>query len=76
MTSNPHQFQGYAADRQELAGHVLRGDTDPGHLEGADPALNDALQLRCSLGLARDDLATVSNLSISSWYAISGTAMA
>jgi hypothetical protein len=76
MTSNPRQFQGYVADRQEWAGNVQRGDADPGRLQGAAPAPDDAQRTRGSQSLSRDDLAGVSNLSISSWYAISGTAMA
>jgi hypothetical protein len=76
MTSNPRQFQGYVADRPEWAGNVQYGDADPGKLPGADPAPHDAQRVRGSQAVSRDDLASVSNLSISSWYAISGTAMA
>jgi|GEM_PF-1643773 len=66
MSGNPRQFQGYVADRQEWAGNVQCADADPDNLQGADPASDDAQRVRGSQTLSRDDLAGVSNLSISS----------
>ncbi len=76
MTSNPRQFQGSVADRQKCAVKVQSGDADPDKLHGAERAIDDAQRVRASLTLSRDDLAGVSNLSTSSCYAISSTAMA
>ena len=76
MSGNPRQFQGYVADRQEWAGNVQCADADPDNLHGADPASDGAQRVRGSQTLSRDDLAGVSDQSISSCYAISGTAMA
>ena len=66
MSGNPRQFQGYVADRQEWAGNVQCADADPDNLHGADPAIDNAQRVRGSQTLSRDDLAGVSNLSISS----------
>lgn len=76
MTSTPRQFQEDPVDRQEVSGELLCGDAEPvGRL---DPGLarHEAPAVRYSAAPLRDALTPVSNLSISSWYAISGTAMA
>ena len=76
MTSLPRQFQGYTSARQELAGDVLPGDAVRNDCQAFGPALHEVLQPRCSPVPSSEGLLPVSNLSISSWYAISGTAMA
>lgn len=76
MTSQLRQFQGYVATRQELPLDALDGEVARNDLRAGATAINDAMRPRCGQATSGDVLAPASNLSISSWYAISGTAMA
>lgn len=76
MTSQPRQFQGYVATRQEMPLDAPPAEVARNDLRAGATATNDAMRQRYGQATSGDVLAPVSNLSISSWYAISGTAMA
>ena len=75
MSNTTRQFQGCTAERQDVPFGVLRGAGSFDDPQGVDPAANDAPMTRRTPLAAPDASAPVSNLLISSWYAISGTAM-
>ena len=76
MSNTTRQFQRCTAERQDVPFAVLRGAGSFYDPQGVDPAANDAPMARRSPLAAPDASVPASNLSISNWYAISGTSMA
>ena len=76
MTSTTRQLQGCTADRQDAPFEALYGAAPLGDSQGFGQAANDAPPMRRGTVAPTEVLAPCANLSIASWYAISGTAMA
>jgi hypothetical protein len=76
MTSTTRQLQGCTADRQDAPFEALYGAGPFGDSPDFGQAANDAPPVRRATVAPGEVLAPGANLSIASWYAISGTAMA
>jgi len=76
MSSTSPQLQGSAADRQGCLAESAHSVSSPGNNSGPEPSPDTAPARQYVGREARAGMAPAAQLSIASWYAISGTAMA